>query len=132
MTVSTVFTLQMFSQQAVINQKQQYCSVKELSKKWLLYSQHVSKKKSHSTGTIEIRWTLPVLACVPLILLSNFLHCSVLLTSKFKTSSLLPTVSRLCKRKFRKFTLNIKYTCLALLMNRKVLKVMTPAIYPNT
>lgn len=119
MTVSTVFTLKMFSQQAVINQKQQYCSVKELSKKWLLYSQHVSKKKSHSTGTIEIRWTL--LVCVPLILLSNFLHCSVLLTSKFKTSSLLPTVSRLCKRKFRKFTLNIKYTCLALLMNRKVL-----------
>lgn len=118
MTVSTVFTLKMFSQQAVINQKQQYCSVKELSKKWLLYSQHVSKKKSHSTGTIEIPWTL--LACVPLILLSNFLHCSVLLTSKFKTSSLLPTVSRLCKRKFRKFTLNIKYTCLALLMNRKV------------
>lgn len=45
MTVSTVFTLKMFSQQAVINQKQQYCSVKELSKKWLLYSQHVSKKK---------------------------------------------------------------------------------------
>lgn len=119
MTVSTVFTLKMFSQQAVINQKQQYCSVKELSKKWLLYSQHVSKKKSHSTGTIEIRWTL--LVCVPLILLSNFLHCSVLLTSKFNTSSLLPTVSRLCKRKFRKFTLNIKYTCLALLMNRKVL-----------
>lgn len=119
MTVSTVFTLKMFSQQAVINQKQQYCSVKELSKKWLLYSQHVSKKKSHSTGTIEIRWTLFV--CVPLILLSNFLHCSVLLTSKFKTSSLLPTVSRLCKRKFRKFTLNIKYYCLALLMNRKVL-----------
>lgn len=117
MTVSTVFTLKMFSQQAVINQKQQYCSVKEFQISG--YSQHVSKKKSHSTGTIEIRWTL--LVCVPLILLSNFLHCSVLLTSKFKTSSLLPTVSRLCKMKFRKFTLNIKYTCLALLMNRKVL-----------
>lgn len=42
MTVSTVFTLKMFSQQAVINQKQQYCSVKEFQISG--YSQHVSKK----------------------------------------------------------------------------------------